>query len=342
MFRFASFAAVGVLSLAAVLVAGNPNPAAEPKPVELLNVSYDPTRELYRDLNELFAARYGKEHGAKINIKQAHGGSAEQALAAAGGSPEADVVTLAVPSDVELLRQKGLVAAGWERRLPYGASPYYSTIVFVVRKGNPKQIADWVDLAKPGVQIVTPNPKTSGNGQLTFLAAWGAVLQRGQAEKEAREFVQQLYRNVVALDAGARASTVNFVEKKLGDVHITWENEAHRAVKEANGELEIVYPLASIRAEPVVAVVDANVKKHQTQAAAEAYAKFLFSDEAQDVIARHHYRPVSVEARRKHQAGVPIIDLFPVTLVARDWVEAQQKFFAENGIAGQVLKAAGR
>ena len=222
--------------------------------------------------------------------------------------------------------------------MPNDSLPYFSTIVFVVRKGNPKQVKDWSDLARPDIRIITPNPKTSGNGKLSLLAAWGSVVHRGGSEQQAREFLAGLYQRVPVLDTGARGSTTTFAQKKIGDVHLTWENEAYLEVEESHGELEIVYPKVSIKAEPYVAWVDANVKKKGTRAAAEAYLKFLYTEEAQEVIARHHYRPISKPILQKHAATLPAIDLFPVTVLARDWNEAQEKFFAEGGIFDQVYQ----
>src|SRR5207249_7341700 len=267
--------------------------------VELLNVSYDPTRELWQELNELFIARHKRETGQDLAINQSHGGSGAQARAVIDGL-EADVVTLALGSDTDALRRHGLLADDWHKRLPNNSLPYYSTIVFVVRKGNPETIRDWPDLVRPGVGIITPNPKTSGNGKLSFLAAWGSVLRRGGSEDDARAFITKLYRNVPKLDTGARGSTITFARQKLGDVHLTWENEAHLEVAEAKGELEIVYPLISIRAEPFVAVVDGNVDRKGTREIAEAYLSFVFTDEAQDVLARHYYRPVSETVLKKY------------------------------------------
>jgi sulfate transport system substrate-binding protein len=298
---------------------------------ELLNVSYDPTRELWRDLNALFTQQHEKQTGTRLAIRQSHGGSATQARAVIDGL-QADVVTLALWSDTDAIRKKGLIDAGWEERLPHRALPYYSTIVFVVRKGNPKGIKDWPDLVRPGVQIITPNPKTSGNGKLSFLAAWGAVRERGGSEEEALAFVTKLYRQTPVLDSGARGSSTTFAQKKIGDVHLTWENEAHLEVRESGGELDLVYPPASIRAEPHVAVVDANARRKGTEAVARAYLEFLYTDEAQEVIARHFYRPTNAEVLKKHAAELPEIKLFSITSVARDWDEAQQKFFAEGGV----------
>jgi sulfate transport system substrate-binding protein len=307
---------------------------------ELLNVSYDPTRELWRDLNARFIPAYEKETGTRLDIKQSHGGSGTQARAVADGL-EADVVTLALWGDTDLLRQKGLIAAGWEERLPNQSLPYTSTIVFVVRKGNPHNIHDWPDLLQEGVQVITPNPKTSGNGKLSFLAAWGAVLRRGGSEKEALAFVTWLYRHAPVLDSGARGATTTFAQKKIGDVHLTWENEAYLEVEEAPGELELVYPPMSIRAEPYVAVVDANVDRKGTRAAAEKYLQFLYTQEAQEIIAQHHYRPSNADVLKKHPE-LREVDLFPVSTVARDWGEAQQKFFADGGVFDGIYKPEGK
>jgi sulfate transport system substrate-binding protein len=299
--------------------------------LELLNVSYDPTRELWRDLNEAFVPAYQRETGVSLTIKQSHGGSATQARAVIDGL-DADVATLALWSDTNALSKHGLLESGWDQRLPHRSLPYFSTIVFVVRRGNPKGISDWPDLLKPGLQIITPNPKTSGNGKLSFLAAWGAVLRHGGTEAEARNFVARLYRQVPVLDTGARGATATFAQKNIGDVHITWENEAHLEVQEAGGELELVYPAASIRAEPYVAVVDANVERKGTRAAAEAYLKFLYTDDAQEIIARHFYRPINAAILQKYARTLRDIQLFSVTTVAKDWDDAQGKFFAEGGI----------
>jgi sulfate transport system substrate-binding protein len=238
----------------------------------VLNVSYDPTRELWRDLNATFIPKYLKEANTKLEIKQSHGGSSTQARALIDGL-EADVVTLAMPSDTDAIRKKGLIAENWEQRLPHRALPYVSTIVFVVRKGNPKGIKDWPDLVKPGVATITPNPKTSGNGQLSFYCAWGSVLLRGGSREDAIAYVIKLYQQVPVLDSGARGATTTFVQKGIGDVHLAGENEAHLEVREANGTLDLVYPPISIRAEPHVAVVDANVDRKGTRAAAEAYLR---------------------------------------------------------------------
>ena len=305
--------------------------------VELLNVSYDPTRELWQELNELFIAKYKRETGQDLTINQSHGGSGAQARAVIDGL-EADVVTLALGSDTDALRRHGLLADDWQKRLPNHSLPYYSTIVFVVRKGNPERIRDWPDLVRPGIGVITPNPKTSGNGKLSFLAAWGSVIRRGGSEDDARAFVTKLYRNVPKLDTGARGSTITFARQKLGDVHLTWENEAHLEVAEAKGELEIVYPPISIRAEPFVAVVDANVNRKGTREIAEAYLRFVYTEEAQEVLARHYYRPISETVFEKYARRFPKLDLFRINVIARDWNEAQERFFAEGGVFDQIQK----
>jgi sulfate transport system substrate-binding protein len=331
-----------LLFAAAVFVAGTVgvwiiagNLATDEVDLELLNVSYDPTRELWRELNDRFVGEYERETGVRVGIKQSHGGSSTQARAVIDGL-EADVVTLATWNDTDAIRQRGLIDPGWEERLPHRSLPYFSTIVFVVRKGNPKGIRDWADLVRPGVAVITPNPKTSGNGKLSFLAAWGAILARGGSEPDALAYVSQLYRQVPVLDTGARSSTTTFAQKHIGDVHLTWENEAHLEVAEANGALELVYPPLSIRAEPPVAVVDDNVDRKRTRHAAEAYLQFLYTDAAQEIIARHYYRPINDAIRRRHADRLPELALFPITTVAADWDDAQQRFFAEGGIFDRI------
>ena len=305
--------------------------------VELLNVSYDPTRELWRQLNERFIAAYAKSPGGQLTIKQSHGGSSAQARAVIDGL-EADVVTLALEPDTDAIRKAGLIADGWQKQLPNGSVPYTSTIVFVVRKGNPKGIKDWPDLVKPGTQVITPSPKTSGNGKLSFLAAWGSVVSRGGSEADALGYVTKLYKQVPVLDSGARGSTTTFAQKKLGDVHLTWENEARLEVQEAGGELEIVNPPTSILATPPVAVVDANAKRHGTEAAAKAYLEYLYTDDGQEIIAKNFYRPVKPEVLARHKADFPDVKLFPVTTVAKDWNDAFAKFFGEGKVFDSIYK----
>jgi sulfate/thiosulfate transport system substrate-binding protein len=312
-----------------------------PGEVELLNVSYDPTRELWRDLNALFVRRYEEATGERVTVRQSHGGSGTQARAVIDGL-EADVVTLALWSDTDAISRKGLIRQGWEDRLPGHSLPYYSTIVLVVRKGNPKGIRDWPDLMHEGVRVITPSPKTSGNGKLSFLAAWGSVLHAGGTASEAEAYVRELYHRVPVLDSGARGATMTFAQKGIGDVHLTWENEAYLEVEEAKGALEIVYPSVSIRAEPFVAVVDAVADRKGTRAVAEAYLKSTYTTEAQEVIARHHYRPADERVLARHRDELPDLPLFPVTTVARDWDDAQRKFFAEGAIFDRIYAARGK
>jgi sulfate/thiosulfate-binding protein len=311
---------------------------------ELLNVSYDPTRELYKEVNAAFVAQYEKDTGTRIDVRQSHGGSSSQALAVINGL-QADVVSLALWPDVDAIRARGLIKDGWEERLPHRSLPYYSTIVFVVRKGNPKGVHDWKDLVDPAkpLDIATANPKTGGGARLNFLAAWGSVIAGGGSEADAEAFVTALYRRVKVLDASARASTVTFAQKKIGDVHLTWENEAHFEVEESKGELEIVYPSRSLRCEPHVAVVDANVERHGTRAAAEAYLKFLYSDAAQEAIAKNHYRPIEPAAYKKHKHLFQDIELFAVTKIAPGgWAEAQKRFFDSGGVFEKIYQPAAK
>jgi sulfate/thiosulfate transport system substrate-binding protein len=303
---------------------------------QLLNVSYDPTRELYQRLNDEFAASYEKSTGKQITIVQSHGGSSRQARSVINGEEPADVVTLGLFSDIDALRKRGLIAKGWENRLPNHSNPYTSTIVFVVRKNNPKNIRDWPDLLQPDVQILTPNPKTSGNGKLSALAAWGAIVTRGGSEADARAYLRAFYQRVPVMDEGARSSAMTFAAGEVGDVHLTWENEAIREAAEANGALEVVYPPVSILAEPYVAWVDANVDRRGTRAVAQAYLQFLFTDSAQQIIAQLGYRPYRQQTGPRPSNHLPRISLFPITAIAHDWDDAQEKFFGENGIIDSV------
>ena len=305
-------------------------------PTELLNVSCDPTRELWRDVNEKFIERYEEDRGVRLSIKMSHGGSANQARAVIDGL-EADVVTLGLWSDTSAVQKRGLIDENWSSRLPFNALPYYSTIVFVVRKGNPKNVHDWRDLINPGVEVITPNPKTSGNGKLSFLAAWGAELRRTGSEEQARAFVSEIYRSHVRiLDSGARGATTTFAQRKRGDVHLTWENEAYSEVQEYGGELEIVYPSVSIRAEPPVAMVDANARRKGTKPAADAYLKFLYTDEAQEIIATHRYRPSDPKALVRHRDKFPDLPLFPITEIAPSWDAANDRFFTEGAVFDRI------
>jgi len=336
---------VGVLGVAIGCSGGaaakpNEGAGAAPKaaPVELLNVSYDPTRELWKDLNSAFVPVYEKEFGGSLKIKQSHAASGSQARAVIDGL-EADVVTLALWPDTDALRKKGLIKGGWEDELPNRSLPYTSTIVFVVRKGNPKGIKDWSDLVKPGVLVITPNPKTSGNGKMAFLALWGSVVLNGGTEDQAREFVSKLYRLAPVLDTGARGATVSFAQRGLGDVHLTWESEAYLEIKESKGELEPVYPPQSILAEPHLAVVDQVVDKKGSRAAAEAYLKFLYTDAGQEIIAKHYYRPTNADVLAQHKDQFPALKLYPVTELAKSWDEVQGKFFADGGVFDVIYQA---
>ena len=304
----------------------------------LLNVSYDPTRELFAEINGLFVADYERQTGRHLTIVQSHGGSSRQARAVISGEQPADVVTLGLCPDVDALRRHGLIADGWAERLPNHSRPYSSTIVFVVRQGNPRHIGDWPDLLQAGVEIVTPNPKTSGNGRLSALAAWGAIVTRGGSEADAGDYLRRFYQHVPVLDDGARTAATTFTVREIGDVHLTWENEAIREVADAHGKLQIVYPPVSILAEPCVALVDANVARDGNAAAAQAYLAFLFSDPAQQAMARLGYRPYKQDILQRARSDLPAMALFPVTAIARDWDDAEQKFFGENGIVDAVTR----
>jgi sulfate transport system substrate-binding protein len=306
----------------------------------LLNVSYDPTRELYQDVNAAFARHWQTKTGKTVAIKQSHGGSGKQARSIIDGL-EADVATLALAYDLDALAQKGkLVPEDWQKRLPYNSSPYTSTIVFLVRKGNPKGIREWEDLVKPGVVVVAPNPKTSGGGRWNYLAAWGVALRRnGGDQAKAKEFVTQLYRAVPVLDTGARGSTTTFVQRGIGDVLIGWENEAVMAVNEiGKGQVELVVPKLSILAEPPVTVVDKFANKHGTRDIAEAYLQFLYSPEGQEIAARHYYRPRLEAVAKRHEADFPKLELFTVDAVFGGWQKAHAEHFAEGAIFDQIYQ----
>lgn len=311
--------------------------AAAPGEVTLLNVSYDPTRELYDAVNSAFARSWKARTGQTVAVRQSHGGSGKQARAVIDGL-EADVVTLALAYDVDAVAKAGLVAADWQKRLPQNASPYTSTIVFLVRKGNPKGLRDWDDLVQPGVQVITPNPKTSGGARWNYLAAWAHALRKsGGDETKAKGFVRALYRNVPVLDSGARGSTNTFIERGIGDVLLAWENEALLAVEQlGKGRVEIVVPRSSILAEPPVAVVDRVVDRRGTRAVAEAYLQFLYSQEGQELAAKHHYRARSPEVAARHAGEFPKLDLVTVDEVFGGWQKAQAKHFADGGVFDQI------
>lgn len=303
----------------------------------LLNVSYDPTRELYQDVNKVFAAQWKTHTGSDLKIKQSHGGSGKQARAVIDGL-SADVVTLALAYDIDEIAQRGLIAKDWQKRLPNNSAPYTSTIVFLVRKGNPKGIRDWGDLTKPGVAVITPNPKTSGGARWNHLAAWGyALKQPGGTEKSAQEFLARLYKNVPVLDSGARGATTTFVERGIGDVLLTWENEALLAIKELGPDkVEIVVPSVSILAEPPVAVVDKVVDRRGTRKVAEAYLNFLYTEEGQELAGKHYYRPTLEKVAKKYAPQFPKVKLLTVDEVAGGWSKAQKAHFADGGVFDQI------
>jgi len=313
---------------------------AGPPAVTLLNVSYDPTRELYEEVNAAFVKTWAARTGQKMTINQSHGGSGMQARSVIDGL-EADVVTLALSGDIDAISAKGgLLPASWQTRLPRNSSPYTSTIVFVVRTGNPKRIRDWDDLVKPGIAVITPNPRTSGGARWNYLAAWGYALKKpGGSDTTARDFLSRLFRNVPVLDAGARGATTTFAERGLGDVLIAWENEAFLLTKEVGRDrFEIVAPPVSILAEPPVALVDRNADKHGTRAAAQAYLEFLYTDEAQAIAAKRHYRPGSPKVAAAHAGVFPKVSLFTIDDVFGGWRKAQHAHFDDGGTFDQIYQ----
>ena len=323
---------LAALSLA--FIAGLTGPV---QAVELLNVSYDPTRELYQDSNKAFADAWQKKTGEAVSIRQSHGGSGKQSLSIQHGL-EADVATLALAYDIDVLADQGLLPKTWQQRLPNNSAPYTSTIVFLVKKGNPKQIHDWNDLIRPGVQVITPNPKTSGGARWNYLAAWGYVLkQPGGSEAKARAFVSELYKHVPVLDAGARGATLTFAQRGLGDVLLAWENEAVLAVKELGPDkFDIVTPSVSILAEPPVTVVDKVVDKKGSRKVAEAYLNFLYTPQAQEIAAQNYYRPRNPQVAAKYAAQFPKVKLFTLKEVFGDWRNAQKRHFADGGVFDQI------
>jgi sulfate transport system substrate-binding protein len=327
----------------ALILAGAAAPALKlegPKPVTLLNVSYDPTRELYEDFNKQFAGYWKNKTGQGVTIRQSHGGSGKQARSVIDGL-EADVVTLALAYDIDQIAEKaGSLPTDWQKRLPDNSSPYTSTIVLLVRKGNPKGIHDWGDLAKPGVSVITPNPKTSGGARWNYLAAWAwALRQPGGNEAKAKDFVSRVYKNVPVLDAGARGSTTTFVERGIGDVLIAWENEALLAIKELGpGKFEVVAPSISILAEPPVAVVDKVAGKHGTTEVARAYLEYLYTAEGQEIAARHFYRPRMPTVAAKFANQFPKMTLVTVDEVFGGWKKAQATHFADGAFFDQIYQ----
>ena len=309
--------------------------------ITLLNVSLRPDPRAVQAVNAAFAAQWKAKTGETVSIKQSHGGSGKQARSVIDGL-EADVVTLALAYDIDALHEKGgLIPKDWQKRLPNNSAPYTSTIVFVVRKGNPKGIKDWGDLAKPGLKVITPNPKTSGGARWNYLAAWGWALKKfGGDEAKVKDYVSALFKNVPVLDSGARGSTTTFAQRGIGDVFISWENEAFLVVNQfGKDKFEIVAPSVSILAEPPVTVVDKNASKHGTSKVAEAYLKFLYSDEGQEIIAKNHYRPRNAAIAQKYAAGFPKITLFTIDEVFGGWQKAQKTHFEDNAVYDQVVLA---
>ncbi|WP_010235503.1 sulfate ABC transporter substrate-binding protein [Clostridium arbusti] len=319
--------------------ATNEKKSAEKKPVELLNVSYDPTRELYVEYNKAFAKYWKGKTGQDVTIKQSHGGSGAQSRSIIQGQ-EADVATLALAYDVDAIQKEGLINEGWMKKLPDNSAPYTSTIVFLVRKGNPKNIKDWDDLTKKGVSIVTPNPKTSGGARWNYLAAWGYALKKNNNDQDkAKDFVKQIYGNVEVLDSGARGATTTFVERGVGDVLIAWENEAYLSVKELGADkFDIVVPSISILAEPSVAVVDKVADKKGTKEVAQEYLKYLYSKEGQEIAAKNYYRPRDKEIAEKYKNNFAKVNLFTIDDEFGGWAKAQKTHFADGGTFDQIYQ----
>ena len=320
---------LSVLAVSALFAAG---------PVKLLNVSYDPTRELYQDINAAFAKQWKAKTGVDVTINQSHGGSGKQARSVLDGL-EADVVTLALAYDIDVLNEKaGLLPKNWQSRLPNNSTPFTSTIVFLVRKGNPKHIKDWDDLVKPGVGVITPNPKTSGGARWSYLAAWGYALKKNNGdEKKAQDFVTRVYKNVPVLDSGARGSTTTFVQRGIGDVLLSWENEAYLALNQlGKDKFEIVTPSISILAEPPVSIVDKVTAKRGTTEVAKAYLQFLYSEEGQEIGAKNYYRPQSPQVLAKYARQFPKITLFTIDDVFGGWQKTQKKHFEDGGIFDKI------
>jgi sulfate transport system substrate-binding protein len=334
-----------LLSIAAAaivwsLVPASAVPLQAQAPITLLNVSYDPTRELYQDVNAAFAAGWKSKTGQDVTINQSHGGSGKQARAVIDGL-QADIVTLALAYDIDAIRDNGhLIARDWQARLPQNSSPYTSAIVLLVRKGNPKGIKDWNDLIRPGVSVITPNPKTSGGARWNYLAAWGYALEQSKGdEARARDFVGKLFRNVPVLDSGARGSTTTFVQRGIGDVLVAWENEALLAVEKlGKGDFEIIAPSVSVLAEPPVAVVDKVVDRRGTRKVAQAYLEFLYSPEGQEIAAKHYYRPRSEAVRARYAKQFPELRLFTVDEVFGGWAKAQKTHFGDGGVFDQIYQ----
>ncbi|WP_137174341.1 sulfate ABC transporter substrate-binding protein [Massilia sp. HP4] len=325
--------------LALVLAAGGALPLhASAADAELLNVSYDVARELYKEVNPAFIASYKQQTGQTLTIKQSHGGSSKQARAVADGL-EASVVTMNQANDIDLLVDRGLVAKDWAKKFPNNATPYYSTMVFLVRKGNPKQVRDWADLARPGVASIIPNPKTSGNGRYTYLAAWGAVIKKGGTEAQARDLVGKIFKNVPILDGGGRAATTTFTQRQIGDVLVTFENEVSMVRQEFGNDFEVIYPSSSILAESPVAVVDKVVDRLKVRQPATAYLNFLYSPAGQEIGAKHFMRVRSESVMKKYAANYKPVSLFTVDEVFGGWTAAQKRHFNDGGEFDKIYQA---
>ena len=324
------------VAVAAVLAGAALGASAQQPPVNLLNVSYDPTRELYVEFNAAFAKHWKAKTGQDVTVKQSHGGSGKQARSVIDGL-DADVVTLGLAGDIDALANNGgWVSKDWQKKLPHNSAPYTSTIVLVVRQGNPKAIRDWNDLVKPGVSVITPNPKTSGGARWNYLAAWEYAKRKLGSDAQAKDFVTKLYANVPVLDTGARGSSITFAQRNQGDVFISWENEAHLLEKEFGSKVDIVYPSLSILAEPPVAVVDKNVDRKGTRAVAQAYLEYLYTDEGQDIAGKNFYRPISPKAQAKYAKQLPKINLFTIEQAFGGWIKADKEHFADGGSFDQI------
>jgi sulfate/thiosulfate transport system substrate-binding protein len=325
------FKAISATALTASL-----GPALAQGKVELLNVSYDPTRELYVEFNAAFARHWKAKTGQDVTIKQSHGGSGKQARSIIDGL-DADVATLALAGDTDALHTNGkLIPQDWQKRLPHNSSPYSSTIILVVREGNPKGIKDWDDLVKPGIKVITPNPKTSGGARWNYLAAWEFAKRKYGGDDKAREFVKKLYENVPVLDTGARGSSISFAQRNQGDVFISWENEAYLLEKEFGSKFDVVYPSLSVLAEPAVTVVDKNAEKKGTRKVAEAYLDYLYSEEGQEIAAKNFYRPISPKVQAKYAKQFPKLNLFTIDQAFGGWSKATQAHFADGASFDQI------
>ena len=326
-------------ALSATVLAGALHSSFAQSPVALLNVSYDPTRELYVEFNAAFAKHWKATAGQEVTIKQSHGGSGKQARSVIDGL-DADVVTLALAGDVDALnKQAQLIPPNWQKRLPHNSSPYTSTIVLVVRQGNPKGIKDWDDLVKPGIGVITPNPKTSGGARWNYLAAWEFAKRKYGSEAKAKEFVTKLFTNVPVLDTGARGSSVTFAQRNQGDVFISWENEAYLLEKEFGAKVDIVYPSISILAEPPVTVVDKNVDRKGTRKVAEAYLQYLYSDEGQEIAGKNFYRPINDKIKAKYEKALPKLPLFTIEQAFGGWDKAAKDHFSDGAIYDQIFQS---